>query len=276
MSDQYAVMGNPIGHSKSPLIHRWFAEQTAQALEYHAILVEMDDFANAVDRFRAAGGKGLNVTVPFKQDAHSYADKLSVRATRAGAVNTLHFDRTHCFGDNTDGAGLVRDLIHNHGLSLQGLQILLLGAGGAVRGVLEPLLQQQPKRLLIANRTKAKAVQLEHDFNDLGPVQGCGLDELRQQRFDLIINATAAGLNNSMPPLPNTLLAPAGFAYDMVYADQPTAFVRWALAHGAAQAVDGRGMLVEQAAESFLLWRGVRPDTTPILRQLGSPATISD
>ena len=270
MRDQYAVMGNPIGHSKSPFIHRLFAEQTGQQLDYCTILVELGDFRAAVDRFRTAGGKGLNITLPFKQEAYTYAGMLSARAARAGAVNTLHFDGERCFGDNTDGAGLVRDLVHNHGLTLRGLSILLLGAGGAARGVIQPLLQEQPERLVIANRTKAKAIQLEHDFNDLGPVHGCGLADLKTQSFDLLINATAAGLQDDIPPLPASALKPDGFCYDMVYADQATAFMRWAYTHGAAKAVDGRGMLVEQAAESFLLWRGIRPDTASVLQQLGT------
>ena len=272
MLDQYAVMGNPIGHSKSPHIHRLFAEQTGQQLTYRAILVDIGDFNAAVERFRATGGKGLNITIPFKQEAYAYATDLSARATRAGAVNTLQFKADRCFGDNTDGAGLVRDLTDNHKLLLQGIRILLLGAGGAARGVLQPLLQKQPEQLVIANRTKVKAIGLEDDFKDLGPVQGCGFDDIQNQSFDLIINATAAGLNAEIPPLPETALKPNGFCYDMVYADQATAFVTWAFAHGARHAVDGRGMLIEQAAESFLLWRGIRPNTASLLQQFATPA----
>ena len=268
MTDQYAVLGNPIAHSKSPQIHRLFAEQTGQNMDYQAILVDVDDFVGAVDRFRAAGGKGLNITLPFKQDAYRYASQLSERATRAGAVNTLRFEAERCLGDNTDGAGLVHDLSHNFGLNLKNLKILLLGAGGAARGVLQPLLQESPALLQIANRTRAKAVQLAHEFRDLGPVQGCGLEDLNGQSFDLIINATSTGLTAKLPPLPDRLLYPGGYCYDMIYADEPTAFVRWGLAQGAAKSVDGLGMLVEQAAESFFIWRGVRPDTAPVLQTL--------
>lgn len=265
MTDLYAVMGNPIAHSKSPQIHQAFAEQTQQNLSYRSILVPLDGFAAAVDKFRAAGGKGLNITVPFKQEAYQYADQLSNRARRAGAVNTLHFTPGRAFGDNTDGIGLLRDLTHNHQWSLQNLDILLLGAGGAARGVIQPLLQAQPKRLLIANRTAAKAQQLAQDFSDLGVIAGCSLDDLAGQRFDLIINATSAGLNAPLPDLPAGLLCDQGACYDMVYGDQATPFIRWARSQGAALALDGRGMLVEQAAESFLLWREVRPDTVAVL-----------
>jgi shikimate dehydrogenase len=267
--DQYAVMGNPISHSKSPQIHTLFAAQTDQFLEYRAILVELGGFAAAVKAFRAAGGRGLNITVPFKQDAWVYADVLSARAERAGAVNTLLFrEQGATFGENTDGLGLVRDLTGNHGIELAGRRILLLGAGGAARGVLQPLLAAAPASLVIANRTPAKAVDLALLFSDLGPVSGCGFPALAGRRFDLIINATAAGLEDQVPPLPDDIVAPGGWCYDMMYRDEPTAFVRWAQVHGAEQAVDGLGMLVEQAAESFFLWRGVRPATQPVIARL--------
>ena len=267
--DRYAVMGNPIGHSKSPMIHTLFAAQTGQYLEYEAILVEQGRFAEAADAFREAGGRGLNITVPFKQDAWVYADILSPRAERARAVNTLVFrDGGNVLGDNTDGLGLVQDLTVNHGISLNGKRILLLGAGGAARGVLTPLLAEEPATLVIANRTSAKAAELAVLFSDLGSIMGCGFDGLEGRRFDLIINATSAGLDNHVPPLPEDVLAADGCCYDMLYGDEPTPFVRWAEEHGAARALDGLGMLVEQAAESFYLWRGVRPDTAPVLETL--------
>jgi len=266
--DQYAVMGNPIAHSKSPRIHALFAAQTGQHLEYRAILVDPGGFAAAARAFRAAGGKGLNVTVPFKQDAWVFADLLSARAERAGAVNTLIFEPGGVRGDNTDGVGLVRDLTANHGYRLAGQRVLLLGAGGAARGVLQPLLAEKPARLIIANRTADKALELALRFSDLGRVSGCGFAELAGEQFDLIVNATAAGLGGAVPALPDGVLAPNGWCYDLIYGDGPTAFVRWGLERGAARALDGLGMLVEQAAESFYLWRGVWPETGPVIAAL--------
>lgn len=263
--DQYAVMGNPIAHSKSPHIHALFAAQTGQNLEYRAIRVELGGFAAAARAFQAAGGKGLNVTVPFKQDAWVFADLLSARAERAGAVNTLIFDSTGVRGDNTDGPGLVRDLTVNHGYPLADRRILLLGAGGAARGVLQPLLLEQPALLVIANRTPGKALELSLRFSDLGRVSGCGFAELAGRQFDLIINATAAGLSDAAPPLPEEVLAADGWCYDLMYGNEPTAFVRWGQEQGAAQSLDGWGMLVEQAAQSFYLWRGTWPETRPVI-----------
>lgn len=267
--DRYAVMGNPISHSKSPQIHSLFAAQTAQHLEYQAILVTPGGFATAVNAFRATGGRGLNVTVPFKQDAWIYADVLTSRSERAGAVNTLAFrDNGEVLGENTDGLGLVRDLCGNHGAKLKGKRILLLGAGGAARGILQPLLVQQPASLVIANRTPVKAAELALLFSDLGRVSGLSFPELQGRRFDLIINATATGLEDTVPPLPVGVLGEGGWCYDLMYGVNPTAFVRWGHAHGAARSLDGLGMLVEQAAESFYLWRGVRPDTVAVLQAL--------
>ena len=268
--DQYAVMGNPIAHSKSPLIHTLFAKQTGQHLEYRAILVEPGGFATVADAFREAGGRGLNVTVPFKRDAWIYVDELSARAERAGAVNTILFRNDSRFGDNTDGLGLVYDLTINHKAELKGKRILLLGAGGAARGVLQPLLAEAPAMLVIANRTAAKAAELALLFGDLGRVFGCGYAELPEHAFDLIINATAASLNDTVPPLPDSILTRDSWCYDMMYGDKPTAFVRWAYEHGVVVALDGLGMLVEQAAESFRVWRGVRPDTAPVITVLRS------
>ncbi len=264
--DQYAVMGNPIGHSQSPRIHALFAAQTGQSLEYRAILVELEGFTAAVAAFREKGGRGLNITLPFKQEAWVYADVLTARAERAAAVNTLAFRETgEVLGDNTDGVGLIRDLKTNHGVELAGKRILLLGAGGAARGVLQPLLAELPANLAIANRTSTKAVDLALRFGDLGQVSGGGFPELRERRFDLIINATAAGIDDQVPPLPDGVLAEEGECYDLMYGARPTAFVGWGQEHGAALALDGLGMLVEQAAESFLLWRGVRPETQEVI-----------
>lgn len=267
--DRYAVMGNPIAHSKSPFIHARFAEQTGQSLRYDAILVEPDGFAAAVAAFHAAGGRGLNVTVPFKQDAWALAQERTPRAQRAGAVNTLWWEPDgRLQGDTTDGVGLVRDLCDNHGLDLADKRILLLGAGGAARGVIESLLALRPHELAVANRTAAKAVELATLFGDLGSVAGCGFEELHGRTFDVVVNATAAGLNDAVPRIPATVFARDAWAYDMMYAAQPTAFVRWSLAHGASRACDGLGMLVEQAAEAFWIWRGIRPRTGPVIAQL--------
>ena len=261
-------MGHPIAHSQSPRIHALFAAQTHQSLEYQAILVEPGGFAAAAQTFRASGGKGLNVTIPFKQDAWVYADLLSARAERAGAVNTLIFETGGIRGDNTDGVGLVRDLTVNHRYPLAEKRILLLGAGGAARGVLPSLLAERPAQLVIANRTAEKALGLALRFNDLGRVSGCGFAELAERQFDLIINATSAGLGDAVPPLPDAVLAVEGWCYDLMYGREPTAFVRWGREHGAVQSLDGVGMLVEQAAESFRLWRGVSPETKPVIAVL--------
>ena len=273
-ADRYAVMGNPIHHSKSPLIHSLFAAQTGEAVNYRAILVQPGEFAMAVNAFRDAGGRGLNITVPFKPEAHAHVDRLNERARRAGAVNTIIFHADgSSVGDNTDGVGLIRDLIHNHGARLEGKRLLLLGAGGAARGVLPALLGQRPASLVVANRTPEKAQGLARDCADLGTVRGAGLAELAGQRFDLIVNATAAGLDDRMVTLPDELLAEGGWGYDLMYGDRPTAFVRWCRQQGAARSLDGLGMLVEQAAESFSLWRGVRPETLPVIQRLRAVET---
>jgi len=267
--DCYAVMGNPIAHSLSPRIHHLFARQTGQSLSYDALLVEADGFAQAVAAFLIAGGKGLNVTVPFKQEAYEIADELSPRARRAAAVNTLLIrDDGTLFGDNTDGAGLLRDLTRNLGLTLGGKQILLLGAGGAARGALAPLLEQNPSRLLIANRTAERAAQLADSFSDLGEVEGCGFESLSGSSFDIVIHATAAGLQGQVPDLPDDVIGPQSCCYDMMYGSEPTAFMRYARQRGARHVFDGLGMLVEQAAESFLIWRGVLPNTGPVIEAL--------
>lgn len=270
MTDRYAVMGNPVAHSKSPQIHAAFAEQTGQDIHYERILVEPGQLAAAVKQFQLDGGRGLNITVPFKTDAYTLATRHSERAARAGAANTLLFGEDGCIdADNTDGVGLVRDLAANHNIALQGQQLLILGAGGAVQGVLQPLLEQQPASIIIANRTAAKAIGLALAFKiDNYPVTGCGLDQLEGRQFDGIINGTAASLHGELPPLPADILREGGWVYDMMYGAKPTPFMDWAAAHGAAKIMDGLGMLVEQAAESFWLWRGVQPATRPVIEDL--------
>lgn len=263
MTDHYCVFGNPISHSKSPAIHAAFAEQTGEDIAYTAIAAPLDDFAGAWRTFTAEGGRGANVTVPFKEEAYRLSDVLSQRARRAGAVNTLLLGKNEqTYGDTTDGIGLVRDLQH-HGVALAGARILVLGAGGAVRGVLEPLLAAQPASLMIANRTAAKATALAQDFVDLGEIRGGGFDAITGP-FDLVINGTSASLAGELPPLPDDLFAAGATAYDMMYGAEPTVFLQWADAHGARTTIDGLGMLVEQAAESFFQWRGKRPDTAPV------------
>jgi shikimate dehydrogenase len=268
--DRYAVMGNPIAHSLSPLIHTQFAAQTGQDMSYEAILVPKDGFITAVNTFRAEGGKGLNVTVPFKQEAWQLADEHAERARRAHAVNTLVMQEDgRILGDNTDGAGLLRDLTRNHGITIKNRRILILGAGGAVRGVLAPLLAESPAEILIANRTPERAQQLAEDFHDVGKLSACSFEELDSYQADIIINGTSAGLSGELPPVSEQIFANAEAAYDMLYGKQePTDFQCWAEACGARISLDGLGMLVEQAAESFYIWRGVRPDTKSVIQSL--------
>ena len=266
---RYAVMGNPVTHSKSPVIHKQFPHQFGHNIEYTALWVDLDGFAEAVDQFRTEGGKGLNVTVPFKLEAFRLADNLSDRARLAGSVNTIRFEADgKIFGDNTDGTGLVHDLTKNLGVHLRDKKILVLGAGGAVRGVLGPLLKQHPALLMIANRTVARAQELAKAFGHFGKVEACGYDGLVGKRFDVVINGTSASLKGEVPPLPVNLFTNNAVAYDMMYGDKPTAFLEWAMLHGAATATDGLGMLVEQAAESYLLWHGVRPETRHVISAL--------
>lgn len=266
--DRYAVVGNPIVHSLSPRIHALFARQTGEHMEYTRLLAPLDAFAATVRHFRAEGGRGLNVTVPFKGEAWRMAERLSERAREAEAVNTLSFpDDGPIAGDNTDGVGLIRDLTLNQGIALAGRRILLLGAGGAARGVLGPLLARRPAALAIANRTPDKAHALAQAFGHAGSIAVSGFAELAGQRFDIIINATSAGLGGGVPPVPAECAQDA-IAYDMVYGAKPTPFVLWARSHGARRALDGLGMLVEQAGESFFIWRGVRPESAPVLEAL--------
>lgn len=267
--DSYAVFGHPISHSKSPRIHGLFAAQTEQQLTYTAQDVPADQFSDRVSAFFRLGGKGLNCTVPLKELAWQYTDQLTDRARLGKAVNTLALQADgSILGDNTDGIGLVNDLTVNHDINLCQRRILILGAGGATRGILAPILNQQPRSIVIANRTVDKATTIADEFCALGDVHGCDYPSLAQQSFDLIINATSASLSNQLPPLPSGLLAEHGNCYDLAYANQPTAFVDWGMRHHAVKSLDGVGMLVEQAAEAFLLWRGVRPETAPIIALL--------
>ncbi len=268
--DRYAVFGSPISHSKSPRIHTLFAEQTHQALEYTAQEVNAETFIAAVTEFFAQGGKGLNCTVPLKELAYQFATEKTERAKAAKAVNTLKLQSDgSILGDNTDGIGLVNDLTINHGIELKNKRVLILGAGGATRGIITLLLEQKPDCLIVANRTTEKALQLAIEFNH--SFEGCGLDTLHDKAFDLIINATSASLSDELPPLPENLLAEKGVCYDLAYSNTPTAFVRWGQeAQGASKSLDGLGMLVEQAAEAFLLWRGVRPDTKTVIALLNA------
>ena len=273
MSDPYAVFGNPIAHSKSPAIHAAFAGLTGEPIVYEARLAAVDGFKTAISDFRSAGGKGANITVPFKEDAFRLCTRLSSRAALAGAVNTLNFGEDEVAGDNTDGAGLVRDIEVNLGYSLAGKRILLLGAGGASRGVIGPLLAGKPASLLIANRSADKAELLAQLFENLAreqnaTVHGGNFDKTIGKSFDLVINATSASLSGEVLPLPDGLYAPGALAYDMMYGKGDTPFMAQARIQGAALCSDGLGMLVEQAAEAFFVWRHVRPPTQTVLSDL--------
>jgi shikimate dehydrogenase len=271
--DRYGLVGHPVAHSRSPIIHTLFARQTAQRLTYELLDVSPEEFATAVREFGAAGGRGLNITVPHKEAAFALADEASDAARVAGAVNTLTFDGTRLRGDNTDGVGFIRDVTVNQGEPLAGRSVIVLGAGGAARGVIGPLLAAAPREVVVANRTKERAVQLVGHFRDLGAVRAAAFDELAAlPAFDVVVNATSAGLKGESPPFPATLLGAKTFCYDMVYSQNDTPFIAWARTHRAARAVQGWGMLVEQAAESFYIWRGVRPNTAPILKQFAALA----
>jgi shikimate dehydrogenase len=263
MSERYAVFGNPVAHSKSPLIHMAFARQSAQDMSYEAILAPLDGFAAAVRSFAGSGGRGANVTVPFKEEAYRLSSRLSARAAKAAAVNTLIFENGEILGDNTDGIGLVHDIRDNLEFPLAGKRILLLGAGGAARGVIMPLLAESPTSLTVANRTLEKADALRAHFDG---IESSGYAALAGRQFELVINATSSGLSDEMPALPEGVFADGALAYDMMYGRE-TPFMRFAQEHGATVA-DGLGMLVEQAAEAFFIWRGVRPQTAPVIAQL--------
>ncbi len=268
--DRYAVVGFPIDHSRSPLIHRLFAEQTGETMTYTRLSARPGEFENTVRTFAAEGGRGLNVTVPHKEAAFDLADEVGLEARRAGAVNTLSFaEEGRIHGDNTDGIGFLRDMERNHEISPRGKRILVLGAGGAARGVLAALLDARPGELVLANRTHQRAEDLLAALNAPSAFSACRLPELNDHEpFDVVINATSLGLRAETLPFPSACLSRKTFAYDLVYGPQGTPFVDWAIRHGAGRAVQGWGMLVEQAAESFTIWRGVRPDTAPVLKRI--------
>ena len=268
MTDLYAVIGNPIAHSKSPIIHHAFAELTHQDIQYERVLAPLDDFVGTVHGMISHGFKGANVTVPFKLEAYAMSNQLTERAQDAGAVNTLVFTPQGILGDNTDGVGLVRDITENIGVSIKGKRVLLIGAGGASEGVLHPLLAAQPELLIITNRTLDKAINMVKRVEARGEmlyvsVDAYAFDDLAGQQFDIVINATSAGLTDSQLPLPASIFAPGALAYDMMYG-RVTPFMAFAHQHGAS-VFDGLGMLIEQAAEAFYIWRGVRPDTAPVI-----------
>ena len=270
-TDHYAVFGCPIKHSKSPRIHEIFAEQTGQVLEYSAQEVPAEQFPAAVSAFFADGGKGLNCTIPLKELAWDYADVKTERALTAKAVNTLALQADgSILGDNTDGIGLVTDLMSNHAITLAGSRILILGAGGASRGIIAPILEQSVHSIVIVNRTVGKAIDLATEVHTKGSITGCGFSDLKNQQFDLIINATSTSLSGQLPPLPKALLVNNGVCYDLAYSNEPTVFVRWGLENKALKSLDGLGMLVEQAAEAFFIWRGIRPKTRPVIVLLNS------
>lgn len=267
------MIGNPIAHSKSPEIHARFAQQTAQHLAYDRVLAPVDGFAQTVRDLIAQGCKGANVTVPFKLEAYALATTLTERAKAAGAVNTLKFDGDMILGDNTDGIGLVADIVRNAGAVVEGSKVLLLGAGGAARGVILPLLEQRPQQLVIANRTLAKAEELAAQFAAQGPVTANAFDSMCEE-FDIVINATSASLSSDLPPIAPEIIGPATFVYDMMYGKEPTVFMHFATERG-ARVRDGLGMLIEQAAEAFYVWRGVRPDTAAVYAALRAALQVA-
>ena len=273
MTDFYAVIGNPIHQSKSPLIHGMFAQATGQDMHYSAIEGPLDGFAGAVDAFRAAGGLGLNITTPFKLDAFAYATECSERAQLAGAANAMKFDGKRVLAENFDGIGLVRDVVHNLNCPLKARRVLLLGAGGAARGALLPFLAHEPAELVIANRSldNAQALVRIAEASGAGPVRGCTYQELAGQAFDVVFNATSASLRTELPPVPASVFAPGALAYELAYGKGLTPFLRMARNAGVLQLADGVGMLAEQAAEAFEWWRGVRPDTRAVIEKLTVP-----
>jgi len=272
--DQYGVVGHPVAHSWSPFIHGMFARQTGEQLAYRLHDVLPQDFRAYVLDFFSRGGRGLNVTVPHKVAAAELANELTPRAERATAVNTLAIQRDNrILGDNTDGAGLVHDLRDNLSMNLAGRRVLIVGAGGATRGVVAPLLVLRPAELVIANRTADRAHAFAADFKDLGAVRGCGFDDLGEQAYDVVINATSASLAGEVPAIPASVMKSESLCYDMAYSKGDTPFLKWAKDNGCARAVQGCGMLVEQAGESFQLWRGVRPQTRPVLEALRERAS---
>lgn len=272
MTDLYAVVGCPIGHSKSPLIHRLFAEQTQQDLVYEALLIDTDNttFQYEMEMLKMKGYKGINITVPFKLDAFEYADELTSRAQTAHAVNTFSFrEDGSILGDNTDGQGLVNDIEMNANTSFKDKKVLILGAGGAVQGILEPLLAKLPGMVHIANRTAKRAEVLGQRFESNTPMTASGWDDIPQQAFDIIINGTSASLDNKIPPISTDVIGENSLVYDMMYAAEPTVFLNWAKqAQPNCQIRDGLGMLVGQAAEAFYQWRGIHPETASVIKTL--------
>lgn len=267
--DRYAVFGNPIIHSKSPFLHKTFATETQQQLHYDSQCVDIGQFIDAANAFFASGGLGLNITVPFKSEAFIYAENLTPRAKRAGAVNTLFLDKSkNIIGDNTDGIGLVTDITKNLAWTLKEKSILIVGAGGAVRGILEPIIEQQPKSITIVNRTLEKATTLSQEFHDLLPIEACSFSDLKEASFDIIINGTSASLTGDLPPLKNDLIRSNTHCYDMMYSKELTPFLKWAKENGCKELSDGLGMLVCQGAESFFIWRGVKPKTNDIIKKI--------
>ena len=264
--DKYTIFGNPINHSLSPKIHKYFAKQTGRLISYEKVLAPRDDFEGYVRRFVTSGGKGFNVTVPFKVEAYDLSDDLTAHARIAGAVNTVKVEDGQLFGHNTDGIGLVSDLCKNLGQTIKDKDILVLGAGGATKGILLPLLEQKPARILLANRTKSKALDLANNFSNFGKVCGFGLEQIKDKPVDIIINATSASLDGVMLDI-SSGVASGAFCYDLMYGNK-TPFMSWALNNGAIRVVDGLGMLVEQAASSFEFWRGEKPETTDLLTSL--------
>jgi shikimate dehydrogenase len=266
---RYALVGHPVSHSRSPLIHQLFARQTGANMTYELIDALPEEFETAVRGFGAAGGRGVNVTLPHKEAAFALCSTHGAEATLAGAVNTISIKGRSLHGDNTDGIGFIRDLTVNHSREIAGQRLLLLGAGGAARGIVGPILAEFPLSLLIANRTLERAEALKESFGAPDNLAVCQFDDLDEAgEFDIVINATSAGLHGEQPPFPASLVGKESFCYDLAYSLKPTPFVVWADENGAGTAVQGWGMLVEQAAESFAIWRGTRPDTQPILETL--------
>ena len=268
MIDTYAVIGNPISHSKSPLIHSEFSKQTQQHIHYETILSPLNGFTTAINIFRQGGGKGLNVTLPFKVEAYKISTQLTEQASSSHAVNTLVFDGDRIYGDNTDGTGLIRDITVNHGFTITAKRVLLCGAGGAARGIVLPLLKQNPQILTISNRTTQKAHELWRQFPSYKNIESGNYKDIIGKEFDLVINATSTSLINKSLPLPQGIFSAKSLAYDLMYGNMNTPFLQFARKEGVKHLSDGIGMLVEQAAESFFIWRGVRPETKPVIKML--------
>ena len=276
--EHYALFGNPVSHSLSPIIHKWFAEQTEQDMDYRPTLIPRDGFKDAVKAFQAKGGKAINLVLPFKHEAYTLVNQCDEAAKKSKAVNTIIFrGPNEIFGANTDGVGLLRDLKNNHGFSLKDKNILLLGAGGTANGILSDLIKAGPAQITLSNRTHSKAISslhlLDNDPSTTANKDGTHLEalafsDLNNQHYDLILNSTSASLDGKVPEISEALIHKNIFIYDMAYSKEPTSFIRWAESHGAVNTTDGLGMLIEQGAELFYLWRGVRPDTKPVMTQL--------